>query len=233
MHSLTRRSYRPLRLLTQYIPSDADKEQPAVLIYTSREKDESVMPEVEKTDIFHSFAIESTYAGLTGILPQNGMKAYGKSGPFHIYTSYHDAPTILESTGGATAVKVSTSTGDSVKIDFSLSARKIEDRPTSVSNSFTRDFLERQTVHIMIYLKSDWDHEYVTTTSVRDFIVFSCNRPSHKHEGVSIGKAGVGSIISPFHDRYHAPKVRAWRSCRSFGGPVLTGTCTGRPFISS
>jgi hypothetical protein len=186
---------------TQYIPSDADKEQPAVLIYNAVERDVDLLPEVNKTDIIHNYAVESTYAGLSSNLPANGVKAFGKAGPFNVFIPYYNARMILDSTGGHTKVMVAGAMGEKEEVDYTLMAKKIEERPTPNSTSFTRDFLDRETAHVMIFLKSNWEHEFVTTTMVReyfekcDFIVFSCNRPSHKHEGASIGKAGLGSII--------------------------------------
>ena len=187
----------PQGIFNVYIPEHGDKEIPAVLILQpTASQDERI--NVAVVDIYKWRAEEGIYANVSE-LPKQGCKARSPTGPWEFHETYFDAKMIQQSVGQKCILK---DVGDDKKqqVEVNVIVRKIDAAPT-LNLAFTRQFMDRETAHIIIFLRSTWEHEHIHTYHVRaffeeqEFIVFSCTRPSYKYGGASIGTNGLGGMI--------------------------------------
>ena len=195
--SLTHRPqhlHLPEYLFTQdfnYTESFEDKFTPAVLVLVPPADNQI---EIDKKQVYTAFATEAAYADVEQ-LPSKGVTQYGKTGSLEVYSNYRDVNIIRAACKGI--LTIATPSGS---VTCKLLTRKVESRP-SLANTFTREFTDSESLHIMVVLKSRWEHLYLQPSHIRafwensGFLVLSCNRPSYRPDGASIGEAGAGSMI--------------------------------------
>ena len=174
-----------------YIESYEDKFTPAVLVLVPP-SDNKI--EIDKKLVYTAFATEAAYVDVEQ-LPSKGVTQYGKTGSLEIHSNYRDVNIIRAACKGT--LLIVTPNGN---VTCKLLTRKVESRP-SLANTFTREFTDSESLHVMVVLKSRWEHINLQPSHIRaywenaGFLVLSCNRPAYRPDGASIGDAGAGSMI--------------------------------------
>ena len=145
--------------------------------------------------VFTAFAKAAAYADCADVLPDSGIKPYGKVGPFDVHTNFRSAMQIWSDNKGVLELLKG-----STQIPCQLFVKKLAKSPT-LGRSFPREYLMAHSLHVMIVLREPWDFRYIWPTSVREFweehnfLVFSCTRPNQKYQGQDLGMPGVGAVI--------------------------------------
>ena len=175
----------------EYIEAPGDKDTKGYLAVVPPKESQV---EISNQTVIEHYATEAAYLDIEQ-LPTEGIKRYSAYGPFDVFCSFKDAKKIWSATKGSLIIEVG-----QTKVQCSLFAHKTATQP-SLSAAFTREYMDFHTAHIMIFLKSRYDHTYIWPYMVREyfesqhFLVMRADRPSAKIDSVSIGRAGAGSVI--------------------------------------
>ena len=189
-----------IKYLTQepweYSVKPGEGRLPAVLIIEQLELDVSKHVEVDIKSIYRSFGVRCIYNDVEP-LPEHSIKSLGSKGPWKVYDEYHKLSTINHSIQGKFDINIE---GSDVRVSCQSTVEKISTTP-NLSDSFDRQYTDRETVHAIFYLKSDWEFRFIEASDIRaalesaGYLVIRAHRPSIKHAGSSIGAAGYQGTI--------------------------------------
>ena len=193
---------RPLLCNTKqewaYNVKPGEEDDPATL--TIKPEDENAKIPCDVPTVYRNYGYAALADDFDDLLPKNSIKPLGDCGPWRIYDTYHKLSYINEAFQGKLIIKTADKT-----IPCSLTVRKVETQP-KLNDSFDRQYMDRETAHGMIFLRSDWEFMFVEAAAVRvalektGHLVLRCDRPSIKFEGTPLGDAGVQGVIhiNPF-----------------------------------